>query len=454
MANPAKKSESSNYYRILGTNSNVSQDLIKKRYLEKVRAFPPEEEPQEFKRIRRAYDTLKDPLKRSEYDLETKYGGKVGRLFERANLMKDFAPDQALQLIEEALELASDNLLLLTFKAEIELENDNLQKFYQIFSDLEEKAPESKKMIFIAKKISFLVDNNRIKQAGKHIVKFKKKYPESQFEYKNLYLHYYLQAGEKKSLWSLLMKIIPAEKEQGIDHLDEFIELISVVANIDDQEKVNWTKKRVFNYLDSLSENDLQIAEEILEDSFYNFQVTNHFDGQYLFMEILLYIDPENEARQDVFENLKTQQEIFQEIKRMAENPDFFPLVKEKALELYFEEFMPEHNMEDCYRLDLDFQERRLMENADFAFIEALDEMEKDYPYIYNYFSDHWELLYDEHYHLLNSRDRKIIGSQIKTGKGTGYQEDDEGTIIKTEKVGRNDPCPCGSGKKYKKCCL
>lgn len=23
-----------------------------------------------------------------------------------------------------------------------------------------------------------------------------------------------------------------------------------------------------------------------------------------------------------------------------------------------------------------------------------------------------------------------------------------------TNKVGRNDPCPCGSGKKYKKCCM
>ncbi|MDR0942113.1 MAG: SEC-C domain-containing protein [Holosporales bacterium] len=21
-------------------------------------------------------------------------------------------------------------------------------------------------------------------------------------------------------------------------------------------------------------------------------------------------------------------------------------------------------------------------------------------------------------------------------------------------KIGRNDPCPCGSGKKYKKCCF
>lgn len=27
------------------------------------------------------------------------------------------------------------------------------------------------------------------------------------------------------------------------------------------------------------------------------------------------------------------------------------------------------------------------------------------------------------------------------------------GTIVKDKKIGRNDPCPCGSGKKYKKCC-
>ena len=27
------------------------------------------------------------------------------------------------------------------------------------------------------------------------------------------------------------------------------------------------------------------------------------------------------------------------------------------------------------------------------------------------------------------------------------------GTVIKSKEPGRNDPCPCGSGKKYKKCC-
>ena len=25
--------------------------------------------------------------------------------------------------------------------------------------------------------------------------------------------------------------------------------------------------------------------------------------------------------------------------------------------------------------------------------------------------------------------------------------------VVRGEKIGRNDPCPCGSGKKYKKCC-
>lgn len=34
------------------------------------------------------------------------------------------------------------------------------------------------------------------------------------------------------------------------------------------------------------------------------------------------------------------------------------------------------------------------------------------------------------------------------------YKEQKESTTIRKEKkIGRNDPCPCGSGKKYKRCC-
>ena len=34
------------------------------------------------------------------------------------------------------------------------------------------------------------------------------------------------------------------------------------------------------------------------------------------------------------------------------------------------------------------------------------------------------------------------------------YNETDNSPYVRDIKVGRNDPCPCGSGQKYKKCCL
>ena len=44
---------------------------------------------------------------------------------------------------------------------------------------------------------------------------------------------------------------------------------------------------------------------------------------------------------------------------------------------------------------------------------------------------------------ILTEERRKEITKEFRSSK----------MYIKTESVGRNDPCPCGSGKKYKKCC-
>ncbi|NOY75476.1 MAG: preprotein translocase subunit SecA [Kiritimatiellaeota bacterium] len=60
---------------------------------------------------------------------------------------------------------------------------------------------------------------------------------------------------------------------------------------------------------------------------------------------------------------------------------------------------------------------------------------------------------------LLASLPQQLIHDQMGQfdGNGTEDFEEDEPVQITfvrdTPKVGRNDPCPCGSGKKYKKCC-
>jgi uncharacterized protein YecA (UPF0149 family) len=38
-------------------------------------------------------------------------------------------------------------------------------------------------------------------------------------------------------------------------------------------------------------------------------------------------------------------------------------------------------------------------------------------------------------------------------GAGISVISEKQETITKPKKVYPNDPCPCGSGKKYKKCC-
>ena len=56
-------------------------------------------------------------------------------------------------------------------------------------------------------------------------------------------------------------------------------------------------------------------------------------------------------------------------------------------------------------------------------------------------------------YHVQNPEkmERKQVAKEVKTvNPDTGVQE----PVRRTEKkIGRNDPCPCGSGKKYKHCC-
>ncbi|MBQ9767784.1 MAG: SEC-C domain-containing protein [Lachnospiraceae bacterium] len=41
----------------------------------------------------------------------------------------------------------------------------------------------------------------------------------------------------------------------------------------------------------------------------------------------------------------------------------------------------------------------------------------------------------------------------VERRKELYLEQKKSGTVRKDKKVGRNDPCPCGSGKKFKKCC-
>ena len=50
---------------ILGVAANAPEEEIRAAYLAKVKEFPPDRSPEEFEKVRDAYDVLRDPRKRA-----------------------------------------------------------------------------------------------------------------------------------------------------------------------------------------------------------------------------------------------------------------------------------------------------------------------------------------------------------------------------------------------------
>ena len=84
----------------------------------------------------------------------------------------------------------------------------------------------------------------------------------------------------------------------------------------------------------------------------------------------------------------------------------------------------PIEEMEEDTRVSLAFDKEKLYKNMVDAKAEWLYELPQ------------WEGIFDE------DKRHKLYLEQKKAN-----------TVVKGDKIYPNDPCPCGSGKKYKKCC-
>ncbi len=67
-------------YEVLGVDKSADERAVKKAYFALVRKFPPETHPEEFKRIREAYEVLSNPQSRADYDRINQYDefGELG----------------------------------------------------------------------------------------------------------------------------------------------------------------------------------------------------------------------------------------------------------------------------------------------------------------------------------------------------------------------------------------
>ncbi len=80
-------------YRVLGVSRGASADEVRQAYFRLVREHPPERDPEEFKRIREAYERTKSLEKRVETDV-----------FLMKELAPEFEPPPAAAAVQPALD--------------------------------------------------------------------------------------------------------------------------------------------------------------------------------------------------------------------------------------------------------------------------------------------------------------------------------------------------------------
>ena len=88
-----------------------------------------------------------------------------------------------------------------------------------------------------------------------------------------------------------------------------------------------------------------------------------------------------------------------------------------------------------------------LKEKIELETLEADTKVELDIDWEKLYFNMHnakadWLYTLEQWDDILTWEKREEIEKEYK-----------ESLQVHVEHIGRNDPCPCGSGKKYKKCC-
>lgn len=473
-----------NYYEILGINEKAAASEIKKAYFKMIRKYSPEKDEKNFKRVREAYEVLSDPVTKGEYDemmvispvlrnnfLQAKEEMEHGSLSHAIERLKEILRYQEVDLVRAAL---ADAYLL----------NGNTGNAIKIYEELVNKHPAQN--VYKSKLGSAYVMRGWHKKAIP-IIKEALRHDEEDVGNWLVLAEAYMKANElEKSigvlesglqknfeiafqnvlLFSKWQKQIiwwgicgnDLEQEQNIvQEIKQHVTKVKAETSQDDDERQMLTGMLMYLCQMAVADNCFEVAKVCINR-----------------IQILTPLDQEMKEAIKQFEiqiNMGAEMQIIYEDEEMDE--DF--------LELIVAYIIP---YEALGISKAEYEFGRMMCATELAmhykrYAAQLKRLKEKYPKLYVRGKDLFERMES------SSQRKKIIREQKNSFKmqnnfiknlmdgldyfdpfddfegfdGINYFGDDEFLeVAKQEpmhkqKIGRNEPCPCGSGKKYKQCC-
>lgn len=456
-----------NYYEILEISETAQLAEIKRAYFKMVRKYPPESDEKNFKRIREAYEILSDSDTKKQYD----------ELMTLSPILRD-------------------NFLLAKQNMEQGEVVEAINRLIEIYN-------LSKAEFVRALLAEAYMKNGNTGNAIKILEELTKKYPQNSMYQGQLGQVYLLRGWHKKAIPALKKAL-----ELGADDLGNWIALGEAYMRANDidnaleiyeqgiQKSKALSAKVILHYYKWMKDIEILVfmyeedEEEQLAGEIENYvkqvkaESKEELETRELMGRILLKLTDfaianecykiaevgvkgipklmtvENELKQilNQFEILISsgkEWNIFMEDERFAE--EFKMAI---STQLLTDEMMGIDSM--FYELNKTCAKVELATNY-LTYLSQIKIFKSEYPKLYDQAKSFLDELENPKVRKKIAKDKKSINQMsnlFNMMEQFDFDEEDddfmpsEETVYRTmPKIGRNEPCPCGSGKKYKRCC-
>lgn len=407
----SSKPKIENYYKVLGVRSNATQDSIKKKYIEGVRSFPPETHPEQFQQIRKAYETLKDPAKRKEYDMLRKYGDKLDDILEKAMMEMEAGDwEQAAQLYRQAQQINPDLMSACLGLAHASLLMGDEESFQQQFRrGLELASTDEEKVIVTGNKARLLLEEERAEDALKELDLLASLYPDHKDKLNHLYIAVYMELDRSEEAWVLASSLVPDEQSQEPEDIFSFISWMNALI---DAEKWNlWGKvqTRIKKFLKTIQDEDdkLMVTASLIRE-YMGYYGVGRFREADMFMDLIYYVDSKHSIVQMARRETQEAARMQKEIGRLQEDDSIIPIISIHAFEWFYGGFL-EPDMLYYMRNNVPSYMLEQMMHMKEELAAGVIRLKKKYPVVYKAFQDDWDDMYEDAIVGLNREARRRL---------------------------------------------
>ncbi len=454
-----------NYYEVLGLTPGASQEEIKRAYFRLVRIHTPERDPDAFCKIREAYEHLRNSLDDDAPVFPKLKSTFAQNLLEKIEYWEKSGNTEMFRnSCEQAVYFFPDVAQFRYLLGIAQRQAGNTGKAIKTFEELVDEEPDNK---WFARELAI-----SYQERG-----FTKKAAKAFTEAARLgcrdvdFVLCAARAYEAVSMYDtgldLLWKMLHEKQRWNRDEMPELLEALTALVNLTDDSIegdvgecvrfVTETFKHYASYLDDSS-------EEVLKISSFLLMIWKMYDNDADILELMRVLKQNYHS--------DTMKRLLPELQKIAlrmriEEDDRLG----ETIQRGFEAFFLMEESDDAYTYSvLDVKLCMLKEREEI--LPQLEILEKEYPEYYEKIKSFADRLRSNKslIHLKDSMQKQYASlykyfdggryfdlypeEKVRSQGRVLYQDDEKPYTNPYKNVGRNDPCPCGSGKKYKYCCM